>query len=140
VAYATQTDIENALDSNELLRLTDDTGSASTYASGIVTAALDYGAGVIDGFTYRSPDPTGNDAKSMNITLALKFLYQRKRESLPQELARDVDRVDAMLKDWARGGSYPDGGALLPKTSTSTEETRLNAWDSSQNDYTRFLE
>ena len=87
MAYCTTADLENALPTDELIRLTDDAGSGAV-DSGKLTEAIDDGAAEIDGYLagrYEVPISTAPQILvKVNRDLAIYYLYGRVKQNMPE--------------------------------------------------------
>lgn len=129
MAYATVTDVQNAMDASTLKKLTDDTGIGATFVSGIVLAGLDFGAGMMAANLWRAPNAANDDVKYVNVVLCKSYLYNRRDGALPQPVAQEVQQVMVILDAWRNGTAYPSGAAPLPTSSNQSGQTVINIYD-----------
>ena len=105
MSYCTQTDIATAITDEKLIDLTDDAGSGSVVA-GVVTEAIGHADGLIDSYVserYAVPlSPVPSVIKSVSVTLAIYWLYRRRRE-VPDHITQDRDRQLRLLQGIADG-------------------------------------
>ena len=101
--YITQTDLENRYTANHLLRLAD-RGNDGTIDSAVITAAITYAGGVIDGYLtkkYITPLTTPPQMiKDIAVFLAYYYLCQ---DQITDDTSKNYQQILTQLHKLATG-------------------------------------
>lgn len=105
MAYITQTDVEAAIGSIELIKLTDDDGDGSP-DTGVVDWLLDAASGDIDSYLgKRIQTPIGsppNSVKSLTM-VRFHFLAYKRRGFIPDAISNDWKEAERKLEMIGKG-------------------------------------
>ena len=106
MAYSTLTDIEETIPTAVVIQLTDDANSGAVDAAK-VTDCIAKGDGIIDSYCavkYSVPFTTVPSViKTLSCDIAIKYLYARRVEEMPNTRQDAYDAAISFLKDVSRG-------------------------------------
>ena len=127
MSYCTQTDLEEQIEPDDLIALTDDDGTGAVDTTVIARAIADADAEIESycGTRYSLPfSPVPAMIRKVSVDISIYNLHSRRNLKIPEERQKRYDNVIRFLRDLAKGlislGSdapaEPDNG--LPQAST----------------------